>query len=44
MDKLLEKLESMLQKYLDEIETKPFKTILLTIVIYYLFRAMNRKR
>jgi predicted KAP-like P-loop ATPase len=44
MDKLLEKLEAMLQKYLDEIETKPFKTILLTIVIYYLFRAMNRKK
>lgn len=44
MEQILAKLEKMITNYLDEIETKPVKTIVLTIIIYYLFRAINRKK
>jgi len=43
MEQILQKLENMLKNYLDQIEEKPFKTVLITMFIYYLFTAMNKK-
>lgn len=44
MEKIIEKLEGMLQKYLEEIETKPVKTLFITMIIYYIFKTLQKKR
>ena len=44
MEKIITKLENMIAKYLDEIETKPVKTLILTFILYYFFKTANDKK
>lgn len=43
MESILKKLEDMLSKYLDQIETKPISTLFFTLLIYYMVKIMGKK-
>ena len=43
MDKILEKLEKMIESYLDNLENKPMRTLLVSIFIYYIFKSVSRR-
>jgi len=44
MDKILEKLEKMIESYLDNLENKPIRTLLVSIFIYYIFKSINGRK
>lgn len=43
MENIIKKLEGVIGKYLDEIETKPIKTLVITFIIYYLCKLISKR-
>jgi len=43
MEKILEKVEKIIESCLDNFENKPVRTLLLSIFVYYIFRLIRRR-
>lgn len=44
MEKILEKLEKMIESYLDNLESKPIRTLLLSLFVYLIFKSIQRRK
>lgn len=43
MEKIIEKLEKMIEGYLDNLESRPVRTLILSIFVYYVFKGIKRR-